>query len=120
VVRDRFGVLGLAPHTPGKGEAVRWTDLDPASYVALASSYGIRQLIERHRSVADALRTPRYEVASTASLALLLEEGLGYGIVPAMTAQPLLEKGFVFRALEGPVLHRELHIIKRRNHGLSP
>ena len=24
------------------------------------------------------------------------------------------------RALEGPVLHRELHIIKRRNHGLSP
>ena len=38
--------------------------------------------------ILDALRTPRYEVASTASLALLLEEGLGYGIVPAMTAQP--------------------------------
>ncbi|HRO59404.1 MAG TPA: LysR family transcriptional regulator [Burkholderiaceae bacterium] len=131
ILRDRFGVLGLPTQMPGqsndsrkhdagRSEPVRWSELDPDRYVALASSYGLRQLIERHRSVTDALRSPRYEVASTASLALLLEEGLGYGIVPAMTAQPLLTHDFVFRLLEGPVLHRELHIIKRRNHGLSP
>ncbi|NLD70356.1 MAG: LysR family transcriptional regulator [Limnobacter sp.] len=131
ILRDRFGVLGLPSQMPGQGGdsrtrevqrsgPVRWSELDPDRYVALASSYGLRQLIERHRSVTDALRNPRYEVASTASLALLLEEGLGYGIVPAMTAQPLLEHGFVFLPLEGPVVHRELHIIKRRNHGLSP
>lgn len=120
VVRDRFGVLGTPAGAPGRGQVVTWGELDPNRYVALASSYGIRQLIDRHGSGADALGHPRYEVASTASLGLLLGEGIGYGIVPAMTAQPLLEQGLVFRLLDGPALYRELHVIKRKNHGLSP
>jgi DNA-binding transcriptional LysR family regulator len=120
VVRDRFGVLGTRSNLASSAAALQWSDLDPTRYVALASSYGIRQLIDRHRVGTDTLRHPRYEVSSTASLGLLLSEGIGYGIVPAMTAQPMLEQGMIFRPLDGPVLHRKLHIIKRKNRSLSP
>jgi DNA-binding transcriptional LysR family regulator len=120
VVRDRFGVLGAHGNLGPGPSSLQWSELDPSRYVALASSYGIRQLIDQARGGTDPLRHPRYEVSSTASLGLLLQEGIGYGIVPAMTAQPLLEQGMVFRPLEGPVLLRELHLIKRKNRGLSP
>jgi LysR family carnitine catabolism transcriptional activator len=120
VVRDRFGVLGTPSNVPARACPLEWSELDPTRYVALASSYGIRQLIDRNHAGRDWQRHPRYEVSSTASLGLLLAEGIGYGIVPALTAQPLLEQGLTFRPLAGPVLQRELHIIKRKNRGLSP
>lgn len=120
VVRDRFGILFSRDASPRRASPARWSDLDPARYVALSGSYGIRQLIDRNRSIAEGLRHPRYEVASTASLGMLLREGIGYGIVPAMTAQPLLDEGLDFVPLEGPMLYRELHLIKRKNRSLSP
>jgi DNA-binding transcriptional LysR family regulator len=120
VVRDRFGILAGRDYASRRRTTVRWSELDPAGYVALIDTFGMRQLIDRHSALADALRHPRYQVASSASLGLLLNEGMGYGIVPAMTAQPMLEQGLKFSLLDSPVLHRELHIIKRKGHGLSP
>ncbi|MCM5571764.1 LysR family transcriptional regulator [Burkholderiaceae bacterium FT117] len=119
VVRDRFGIVAT-PEVMARHGARRWADLDPAHYVALASTFGIRQLIDRHRPLGEYLRQPHYEVASTISLGLLLKEGIGYGLVPAMTAQPFVDQGLVFQPLDEPALFRELHIIKRRNRGLSP
>lgn len=121
IARDRFGVVGWPEIVPDLGREWRWEDLDPGRYVALASGLGIRQLVDRQRTLAAALARPKYEVASTQALRMLVQEGVGYGLVPAMTAKSMMAgQALAFRPLGAPEIRRELHIIKRRGRSLSP
>src|SRR5690606_27755856 len=89
-------------------------------YITFASGYGVRQLLEKSSPVPDIIRHPRFEVSSISSLGVLLTEGIGYGIVPAMIAQPMLREGLRFLPLDEPQLFRELHLVKLANRRLSP
>jgi DNA-binding transcriptional LysR family regulator len=121
VARDTFGVIGRRDVLPDKGRPYGWADLDPRTYVALAQGLGIRQLIDRNRPLATELGRAKYEVASTRALMMLLQEGVGYSLLPAMTAYLMMpHRDMVFQVLQSPAISRELHLIKRRGRTLSP
>ena len=103
-----------------QGPSVRWNALDAAVYVGLNSANGIRQLIDREPTVPAGFRHPRYEVGSTSSLTPMLRDGFGFGIVPALAAGPMVDQGLIVAPLEQPRMYRDLQLIKRKGHGLSP
>lgn len=125
VIRDQLGLLMATggAHDYGtahpEDQSVSWKSLDYHFYIALTENYGIRRIIDMNEGIDIAFRRPRCEVSSPVSLALLLREGIGYGIVPALTAQPLISHGLRFLPLEDPPIYRSLHILKRKKRGLS-
>ena len=119
VLRDQLGVLTATAGAPAADESVSWKSLDHGLYVGLGESYGIRRIIDMQEGINLAFRHPRYEVSSPVSLAMLLREGIGYGIVPALTAQSLIGHGLYFLPLSDPPIYRSLHILKRKKRGLS-
>lgn len=119
ILRDRVGAIASSRVLGNMAIPLRWTDLDPRSYITFTSGYGVRQHLEKFSPIPDIIRHPRFEVSSISSLGVLLTAGIGYGIVPAMIAQPLLQEGLRFLPLEEPRLFRELQLVKLKNRQLS-
>jgi len=119
MLKDRVGVIASSRVIGHLSAPTRWNELDPRGYITFASGYGVRQLLEKSSPVPDIIRHPRFEVSSISSLGVLLTEGIGYGIVPAMIAQPMLREGLRFLPLQEPPLFRELQLVKLANRRLS-
>lgn len=119
ILKDRVGVIASSRVIGHMTTPAHWSELDPRGYITFASGYGVRQLLEKSSPVPDIIRHPRFEVSSISSLGVLLTEGIGYGIVPAMIAQPMLREGLRFLPLEEPKLFRELQLVKLANRRLS-
>ncbi|MBN9425144.1 MAG: LysR family transcriptional regulator [Burkholderiales bacterium] len=120
VARDAFGVVSRVASRDSSSRPIRWDSLDASHYVTLSSSGAIRRQLDRYRPEGVDLSRSRYEVASVHALRMLVLEGVGFGIIPAMTAATMQsDYDLDFRLLQ-PALFRELHMIKRRGRLLSP
>jgi len=121
ILTDVYGAVFEPGHALAREpEPMPWRRLAGHTMVALHPSNGIRALIDLHPRIADKYKKPGYEVGSMPSLLPLLDRGMGYALLPALAAQPLVSAGLSFKPLMQPVLRRKLYVVKKRGRTLSP
>lgn len=117
--REPFVLACRRDHALARRRRVRWEELSAIECVGLATGRGNRLLIDQ--GLGPSATRPNWicEVLHVPALLSLIQAGVGVGVVPqhaladhagALAMVPLVE----------PVLSREIGIISRRGHGLSP
>lgn len=118
--RDRFVAVLPAGHTLLQRESpLRWEDIASHSYITLQRPSSIRQLIDEALREVDIQLTPTFEAHQLVSIGRMVSAGLGVSVVPALSAQQMLEMGAQTRELAGPIITREVGVITRKRYPLS-
>lgn len=120
LIQDRFGVLVADNSRFSREKSLDWKDIEEENYISLDTLTGINQLLNESGVATKILRQPKSQVSSSAVMASLVKQNLGYSIVPAMTGRLILEEGLAFIPLIDPVIHRDLYLVKRKMRKLSP
>ncbi len=121
ILTDIYGAVFEKGHALAQEAApMAWSRLASHTMVALHPSNGIRALVDLHPRVADKYKKPGYEVGSMSSLLPLLDRGMGYALLPALAAQPLVTAGLCFKPLAQPLLRRKLYVVKKKGRTLTP
>ena len=118
LLEDRMGILTAGNY--GQGEPVNWENLDRQGYIALSNETGINRLLKMKGILSRSTSRPVCQVANTRIISTLVKAGLGYSIVPAMTARLFANDGLFFTPLDRPSIVRELYLVKRKSRRLSP
>jgi DNA-binding transcriptional LysR family regulator len=117
LLEDRMGVLTVEKQPPVSH--INWKNLNGQRYIALSNETGINKVLNMNGIMSHGTPRPVCQVANTRTISTLVRLGLGYSIVPAMTARLLVEDGLSFVPLSFPSVVRELYLVKRRCRRLS-
>jgi LysR family carnitine catabolism transcriptional activator len=117
--RDRFVAALPADHALLEKRSLKWRDLQEVPYLALQRPSSIRLLIDRNLQEHGINLVPAFEAHQLASIGRMVAAGLGFSVVPALSASQMQEMGASCRPLSGPVITRELGVITRRRQPLS-
>ncbi len=122
VLHDPFGVVMPNEHPLASTEgSLRWADLSPYEYIGLTADTGIGAFLETYPELSLGKNTNPYDYASsTTSLYAMLKLGGKFSILPALAARAGPMQEFKFRELSEPLITREICLITRRLHVLSP
>jgi DNA-binding transcriptional LysR family regulator len=114
LLRDRFGVVCPPSHRlAGDRGSVAWADLASERCVGLVDATGIRTILREAPDLPASVTSPFYEAATTTSLGMMVTQGLGIAVLPALAARRPPLNALTFRPLTGPVAHRTLGLIAR-------
>ena len=128
LLKDRYGIVTTQRHIVAdillnKRESVCWRELDQASLIYLSTDTGIRAqlsvFLEREGLSLSQAEAP-IEVSNPAALAVLIEEGLGISVLPALAASTPAFDHLCFTPLKEPVIERDICIITRKGRSLGP
>jgi DNA-binding transcriptional LysR family regulator len=121
LLRDRFGVVCPPSHRLAAGHGtVAWSELAGERCVGLIDATGIRAILRDAPDLPASITNPFYEAATTTSLEMMVTQGLGVAVLPALAAQRPPLNGLTFRPLVGPVSHREIGCLWRADRKLRP
>lgn len=117
LVADEFHLVCPKKHPLAKKETVAVTDLVAYPFVHLSRNTSVRQHLEAAFHPA-AMQTV-LEVEHLATVAGLVDAGLGITVVPELTLFHFRRPGLAIRKLRLKGLKRQLHLVRRRNEPLS-
>lgn len=120
LIRDHLNVVCTADHPLAARRSVSWGDLAGCRLITIKAGYGIRRSIDQAAAQAGAGLDVAHEVALLTTALALAAQGLGVSILPASLITHGHHPGLVARKLLRPVVTRDIGIVTRRGHGLSP
>jgi DNA-binding transcriptional LysR family regulator len=121
LLRDRFGVVCPPSHRLATGDGpIDWKELADERCVGLVDATGIRAILREAPDLPVSVTNPFYEAATTTSLEMMVTQGLGVAVLPALAARRPPLDSLTFRPLIGPVSHREIGCIWRSDRKLRP
>jgi DNA-binding transcriptional LysR family regulator len=121
MLRDRFGVVCPPSHRLARGEGpIPWSELADERCVGLIDATGIRAILREGPTLPASVTNPFYEAATTTSLEMMVAEGLGVAVLPALAARRPPLDSLIFRPLVRPVSHRDIGCIWRADRKLRP
>jgi DNA-binding transcriptional LysR family regulator len=94
---DAFGVVFPKGHRFGRRRrSLAWSELQQERCVGLADDTGIRVILREEPGLPEAVTNPSYEASTTTSLDVMVAQGLGIAVLPALAAArpPLSRLGF--------------------------
>jgi DNA-binding transcriptional LysR family regulator len=111
---DRLALFCPTRHPLATRRRVTWRELEGEAWVGLDESSALRGLIEAARLAAgvSGLR-PVQAVSQIATVLALVEAGLGVAMLPQAGALLLPRRKIAMRALTGPVVSRDVMLIRR-------
>jgi DNA-binding transcriptional LysR family regulator len=115
---DPFYLVCRADHALAKRRKVRVADLAGHHIIHLAKSSSVRQHVDLLLRGIDTAHAG-FEVEHLATVAGLVEQGLGISLVPELTLFPFRQMGLVAIPLEADDPMRPILIVKRRDQALS-
>ena len=124
ILQDRYGVV-MTHDDPllNMTDTLRWSDLKQHSLTMLSVENGIRiqleQLISK-KQIPLKLDHSLIEASTPATLASLIQNGIGISILPALAASTPAFHSLAFKPLNEPVLRRELCLITRKGRSIGP
>jgi DNA-binding transcriptional LysR family regulator len=121
LILDAFGVVFPKGHRFGRRRrSLAWSELQQERCVGLADDTGIRVILREEPGLPEAVTNPSYEASTTTSLDVMVAQGLGIAVLPALAAArpPLSRLGF--RVLMRPEALRTLGLITSAHRPLSP
>jgi len=117
---DRVGLIGPSGEPLLRKRQLRCAHLQGHVFIGLTADTAISELLRGAAELPQAAREPLLRVSNTLLLQQAVQAGLGYALVPALTARHPMVQGLTFRALEEPVIERRIHLFTRPARSLSP
>lgn len=114
---DRFHLVCRRDHPLATAARLRLKDLADYPFVHLARTSSVRQHLDAALHPLQ-MRT-LLEVEQLATVAALVEAGLGITVVPALTLFHFRRPSLAVRPLQPARLTRRIYLVRRRGHGLS-
>jgi LysR family carnitine catabolism transcriptional activator len=112
LVRDNLCAICRKDSALAKKRRVTW--------IGIRSSSGIRNLIDETLFTLGTRKTLEYEVSYMTTGLSMTQAGLGIAIFPGVLLASFPHRDLVARKLEGPVVTRDVNLIRRAEHSLSP
>jgi DNA-binding transcriptional LysR family regulator len=112
LLEDRFGAVFHAGHSLAQtADALPWDALTNERCIGLANATGIRTILRAEAGLPEAVTNPFYEAATTTSLEMMVQQGLGVAVLPALAAARAPLSSLPFRPLVGPSASRVVGVI---------
>ncbi len=116
VLTEELCLLGPAEPLPGiempTGTKLAYADVARLPLILPSPNHGLRTLIEREAGQSGLTINTVLEVDSYSSIKELVEEGLGYSILPYNAIDREVKEGrLIYRGIEAPVLKRDVHVV---------
>lgn len=118
---DMFGVVFQEKHRFARHSGpLPCSELEGERCVGLAEDTGIKVILRHAPGLPDAVTNPFYEASTTTSLDMMVAQGLGVAVLPALAAArpPISKLGF--RVLADPQATRTIGLITSPSRPLSP
>tara|TARA_R110002110_G_scaffold415561_2_gene650961 strand:- start:193366 stop:194328 length:963 start_codon:yes stop_codon:yes gene_type:complete len=117
--RDRFVAVLPRDHVLAQRSRLQWRDLLKCDYISLQRPSSIRLLIDSILQQHDIALSPAFEAHQLASIGRMVSAGLGVSVVPALSSAQMREMGAQCRPLAGPIVTRNVGMIRRKRYPLS-
>ncbi len=120
LTQDRFGLVCRKDDPLAQIEGpVTWADLDPGKLFILAPDTGVYTTLMETPELAQLLSTTAGEVLVMITLLEMVRVGLGVTVLPELAKPGATDTDLVFVPLSGPVVKRDLCLIRRRSEPMS-
>ncbi|MBN8489249.1 MAG: LysR family transcriptional regulator [Burkholderiales bacterium] len=117
---DPLMFLCRTPHPLEQASEVRWSDLRDTELIGVSSFMATRVFMDYQLAKRGIRLQGRYEVQHHATAINLVAAGVGAAILPSSTFQPGDRPGVRKIPLTQPVVRRQVVLLQRRDHALSP
>jgi DNA-binding transcriptional LysR family regulator len=97
-----------------------WEDALSYPWIAVKANSGIRNLIDEALFTLGVRKSVQYEVSYMTTGLSMAQAGLGIAIFPGILLASFPHPDLVARRLESPVVTRDISLIRRAEHSLSP
>jgi LysR family transcriptional regulator, carnitine catabolism transcriptional activator len=115
---DELMLACPAGHALARRKSVSWGELADQPLIGFARDNAMQSLVEQSLAATGVRLRPRYEVASIATAAALVAEGLGVSILPSYVQQLGLGQRVEYRPLVDPVVKRDLCLLRLRDRAM--
>src|SRR3954471_18504041 len=120
LVGDTLALVCRADHPLARKRQPCWSDLQGHPIVTVRPGYGIRPLIDAAAAQAGVQLDVTNEVAFFSTALWMTQCGLGASIMPSAYARSAKDPALVVRQLARPVVSRDIALVSKRGHSLSP
>jgi len=100
--------------------SVRWSQLADEAIITVRPGNGIRTLVDGAVLAAGIRLQPRWEVGYLSTALAMTARGLGVSVLPAFLVAGFPYTNLAIRPLVEPTVARDVLLITRRQHSLSP
>jgi LysR family carnitine catabolism transcriptional activator len=120
LVRDHMCAICLKESPLAKKRVVNWKDVLAQPCITVKVGNGIRLLIDETLHRLGERLIPAYEVSYLSTALSMTAAGLGVSVLPGVLLGSFPHHNLVAKKIEGPVVTRDIHLITRAEHSLSP
>ena len=117
---DKYGVLLHKEHPLTHKKTIIWHDVAVMQLILLKSPSSIRTYLDQQLARDGIVLTPSYEVALPWTIAGMVCANLGVAVVTTGMAPVADWMGLTLRTVNTPLIERELSVLTRAGHPLSP
>lgn len=116
---DRFIAVLPPDHGLINEAVISWPQLLASDFIILQRPSSVRLLVERELEKQSLQLSPQLETHQLATIGRMVAMGLGVSVVPSLCLEQMQELGAVCKALEAPIITRQVGVITRRRYPLS-
>lgn len=116
---DRFIAVLPPDHALINEAVISWPQLLASDFIILQRPSSVRLLVERELEKQQLQLSPQLETHQLATIGRMVAMGLGVSVVPSLCLEQMQELGAVCKALEAPIITRQVGVITRRRYPLS-
>jgi DNA-binding transcriptional LysR family regulator len=120
LARDTLCAIVRKDSPLARTRRVRWEDVLRYPWIGIKTGSGIRNLIDETLFALGVRKPLDFEVSYMTTGLAMTQAGLGVAIFPGMLLGSFPHQDLVARKLEAPVVTREVNLICRAEHSLSP
>lgn len=123
ILQDQYGVVMGFDDPLSNCTEIHWNEITSRSLILLSIENGIRIQLERsikEQHLPSLFDNAMIEVSTPATLAALIQNGVGITVLPALAASTEVFHLMKFCPLTAPVLKRELCLITRKGRSIGP
>lgn len=120
LLRDKLMLVCREDHRFAKRKSVRWSELKDETLITLAASNPLRNIVEHNLIRVVPNYRPKYEVRFSTTAISMIAAGMGVSILPENSGQLASAVGVTTVDLIDPVVMRDVSLLQRRHHSLSP
>ncbi|WP_233848994.1 LysR family transcriptional regulator [Paraburkholderia sp. HD33-4] len=120
LARDNLCAICRKDSALAKKRRVSWKDALQYPWIGIKSTSGIRKLIDETLFTLGARKAVEYEVSYMTTGLSMVQAGLGIAVFPGILLGSFPHRDLVARRLEAPLVTRDVNLIRRAEHSLSP
>lgn len=120
LLRDKLMLVCREDHRFAKRKSVRWAELKDETLITLAASNPLRNIVEHNLIRVVPNYRPKYEVRFSTTAISMIAAGMGVSVLPENSGQLASAVGVTTVDLIDPVVMRDVSLLQRRHHSLSP